>query len=556
MYRARFRRILFFFGKVTLGVIFWDILLARLGFRKIARRNRPARLRRAASRFRTLAIEMGGVMIKVGQFLSARLDVLPKEITEELAGLQDEVAPESFDDIRRELEASLQAPISEKFSYFEETPLASASIGQAHRAKIRTEPGDEQDFPPVVVKVQRPNIKTIIETDLSALKIVTGWLHRYPPIRKHVNAPALMKELDRSIHEEMDYLQEGKYAEMFAENFKERVEVLVPQVFWEYTTRRVITLEDVQGIKITDYDAIEAAGIDRAEVAQRLFNTYFQQIFEDHFFHADPHPGNLFVRLEPDSEAGDGPKWRLVFVDFGMAGSISDRMVDGLREFVIALGTGDAARAVRADQKLQFLLPGADLDLLERAYARVFENFWGKSTTEMVSMHGEQAAAFVREFGQLLYDMPFQMPEDMILLGRCLSILSGMCTGLDKDFNIWTSAGPWAKKLVEAEVGGGLDFWLKEIVNIITSAATLPKKMENLILQMEQGRLEVRIPELTRKIAQQERVQRRLVGAILFAAFFWGSVELYLAGEMIIAGVSGFFAVLCLGWALLFARRF
>ncbi|MCJ7626520.1 MAG: AarF/UbiB family protein, partial [Anaerolineaceae bacterium] len=522
MYKARFRRILFFFGKVTLGVIFWDILLAHLGFRKIARRNRPGRFRRAASHFRVLAIDMGGVMIKVGQFLSTRLDVLPREITEELAGLQDEVTAENFEDIKRELEDSLQAPLLEKYAYFEETPLASASIGQAHRAKIRAKPGDEEDYPPVVVKVQRPNIKKIIETDLSALRIVTGWLNRYPPIRKHANVPALLEELDRSIHEEMDYLQEGKHAEIFAENFRDRTEVLVPRIFWEYTTTRVITLEDVQGIKITDYDAIDAAGIDRAEVAQRLFNTYFQQIFEDHFFHADPHPGNLFVKPEPDTETGDGPKWRLVFVDFGMAGSISDQIVAGLREFVIALSTGDAARAVRADQYLHFLLPGADLDLLERAYARVFESFWGKSTSEMVSMHREEAIAFVREFGQLLYDMPFQMPEDMILLGRCLSILSGMCTGLDKDFNVWTSAGPYARKLVEAEMGKGLDFWLKEILNIITTAATLPKKIENLILQMEQGRLEIRVPELTRKIARQERGQRRLIGAILFAAFFWG----------------------------------
>ena len=331
-----------------------------------------------------MAVDMGGVMIKVGQFLSARLDILPSLVTDELAGLQDEVRAESFTDIRRVIESEFNQPLEAIFEGFQTEPLASASIGQVHKATLKAaledDPGQSASIP-VVVKVQRPNIQAIIETDLAALDVVTSWLERYRPLRKHVNLKALLREFSQSVHLEMDYLNEGKNAETFRKNFENNPQVLVPLVYWQSTTLRVLTLQDVLAIKITDYPAIEAAGIKRAEVANVLLDTYLKQIFEDQFFHADPHPGNLFVLPQPDAEkAGEeDPRipWRLVFVDFGMAGEVSKNIYEGLREMLVAFGTRDPARIVNSYKMLDVLLPGADLELLERAEGKLLDHLWG-----------------------------------------------------------------------------------------------------------------------------------------------------------------------------------
>ncbi len=554
MIRARYRRILAFFARAIAGVLYWDFFLSSIGMKASAHRTRPQRMKALAIEFRDLAIEMGGVMIKVGQFLSSRVDVLPREVTAVLADLQDEVSPETFDDIRRVLETSLSASLESKFDWFEEKPMASASIGQAHRARLTLpdENGNPQSHA-VVVKVQRPNIRDIVATDLAALNRVSGWLHRFRKIRKHANVQALMGELSRAVELEMDYIHEGRNAEQFAENFKEDSGVLVPRVFWEVTTREVITLADVQAIKITDYQAIEAAGIPRSEVADRLFNVYLKQILEDRFFHADPHPGNLFV--EPVGEKEDSPrKWRLVFVDFGMAGEITPKVMEGLREAVIALGTTDAARMVQAEQKLNFLLPSADLALLERAYQRLFERFSGKSTRDMMKMHSEETAAFFEEFSQLIYELPYQLPENMILLGRCFSILSGICTGLDPTFNLWTSVGPYTTRLMDMQGGRGLEFWLKEILDTLLVTVSLPRKVEGLIRHIESGKLEVTFTSLEQKITQLERSQWRFAEAILFSVFFFAAVQLYLADQVGLAAIPAAFAIFVLV-LLIFERR-
>jgi predicted unusual protein kinase regulating ubiquinone biosynthesis (AarF/ABC1/UbiB family) len=354
MFASRYRRIVLFFLRVVVSLFVWELILPRVGLRGLSQRTRSARLRGLAVRFRALAVRMGGVLIKVGQFLSSRLDVLPQEITAELAGLQDEVPPENFADIRRVAEAELGATLAQTFAAFDETPMAAASLGQAHRAQVRAT--DESPPQPVVVKVQRPQIEALIATDLAALGTVGGWLKRYPPIRRRADVPALLAEFTRILYEEIDYLAEGRNAETFAANFKGRAGVRIPRVIWSHTTRRVLTLEDVSALKITDYAAITAAGVDRAEVARRLFDTYLQQIFEDGFFHADPHPGNLFVSpLTPDSAEEDGGEasiaWQLTFIDFGMVGRVPSNLRAGLREAAIAVGTRDSARLVKAYQR-------------------------------------------------------------------------------------------------------------------------------------------------------------------------------------------------------------
>jgi predicted unusual protein kinase regulating ubiquinone biosynthesis (AarF/ABC1/UbiB family) len=549
MYRRRYRRIVGFFAQVVIGLLYWELALPRLGFRGRAERTRSQRLARIAVAFRALAVEMGGVMIKLGQFLSSRLDVLPVEITGELASLQDDVPEENLADIRALLEAELGAPAEAKFEFFDPVPMAAASLGQVHRARL-CEPAEAGDsICDVIVKVQRPNIERVIATDLAALRTVSRWLHRYSPIRKRADVDALLAEFSRVLYEEIDYLAEGHNAETFATNFQARAGIRIPRVIWPFTTRRVLTLENVEAIKITDYEAISEAGIDRAEVARRLFDTYLTQIFEEGFFHADPHPGNLFVSPGQDTPPGEEQVWTLTFVDFGMVGRIPERVQDGLREAFLGLATRDPARLVRAFQALGMLLPEADLSLLERAQARMMDQTWGRSLSEMQSMSHEQMEAMFYEFRELFYDMPFQIPEDLIFLGRTVAILSGMCSGLDPQFNPWEGIIPYAQKLMSGETVGAV-VWA-ELRRLVESLLRLPGRVDAVLDKLERNDLGVQTPQLDQRLDRLDRRLHHVMWAVVLAVLCLSGTQLLLAGRDIIGGVMlGGASVLFL-WLLL-----
>ena len=539
--RGRYFRILTFFAGVITRFILWDIVLRRLGFRGWARRTRSERFRREAVRFRALAIRMGGVMIKVGQFLSSRLDILPPEVTDELANLQDEVPAENFEEIRELAEAELAGPLTEIFASFDSKPLAAASLGQVHRARLKpvngaveedTQAGDYQD---VVVKIQRPDIASIVEVDLSALRRVGSWLMRYRPIREHADVPALLREFSTTLYEEINYEQEADNAEIFYENFADDPDVHVPRVVRALSTRRVLTLEDVYAIKITDYDEITAAGIDRGEVAERLLGTYLQQIFEDGFVHADPHPGNLFVTPLP-TEEGLPVRWQLTFVDFGMVARVPDSIKDSLRELVIAVGTRDASRVVKAYQMLDMLLPGADTNLIEQAEAQVFDRFWGMSMKEIRSISPDEVRNFAHQYRDLMLSMPFQVPQNLLFLARTVAILSGMCSGLNPDFNLWLQLAPYARKLVEEETSSGLDYWLDELGEMLQNLLALPGQTSRVLAQAEGSGLLVQSPQVSREVRSLSRSVDRLTGSILFAALLIGGIMLLNAGSTTYGG--------------------
>ncbi len=562
MIRDRYRRIVIFFARVILNFIFWDLLLARIGFRGWARRTRPARMQHIAVAYRKLAIDMGGVMIKVGQFLSARVDVLPIEITDELTDLQDEVPPADFEGIRRVAEAELAGPLEEIFASFEQTPLAAASLGQVHQAQLHVEGNppiqDEHGNPvlDVVVKVQRPGIEEIISTDLAALRTVGNWLKRYRPISRRANVPALLDEFTRTLYEEVDYLAEGRNAETFATNFSDQPDIRVPKVDWTHTTQRVLTLENVWSIKITDYEAITAAGIDRSEVAVRLLDTYLQQIFEDGFFHADPHPGNLFVRPLPVS-TNETPScsWQLTFVDFGMVGRVPTQIKDGLREMLIGVGTQDAHRVVQSYQTLGILLPGADLDALEKAESKIFERFWGKNMTELIRIDPAEVHDLMIEFRELIYTLPFQVPQDIIFLARTVSILSGMCTGLEPNFNLFDQLVPYAQKLISEEVRGGAEALLAEARNLVRALVSMPLKMETMLGKMGRGDIAVQTPEVSRQVKRLEGTMHQVSRSIVFAALFLGGIQLYLAHIHPLAEILLGISILGFLWVWITSRR-
>ncbi|MDI6696812.1 MAG: AarF/UbiB family protein [Anaerolineales bacterium] len=553
MIRARYRRIILFFARMLISLAVWELILPRIGFRRAARRTRPQRLRRSAKAYRTLAVQMGGVLIKVGQFLSSRVDILPPEFTDELKGLQDEVPPAPFDEIRRLAEIEYGAPLEQVFTRFEKQPLAAASLGQVHRAYLPDALTDQTadrssvdldrrslDGYNVVVKILRPNIEQLIETDLAALRTVGAWLHRYQPIRRRANVPALLEEFTRVLYEEIDYLAEGRNAETFAANFKNYPGVRVPRVIWTRTTRRALTLENVLAIKITDYETITSAGICRSEVASRLLNTYLKQIFEDGFFHADPHPGNLFVRPlspHPTEENEKGVAWELTFVDFGMVGRVPDNLREGLRELLIGVGTRDAHRVVQAYQKMDLLLPNADLALIERAGARVFERYWGKNMTELTSVSYQEMKDLAEEFRELIYQLPFQVPQNIIFLGRCVGILSGMCTGLDPQFNLWDHLAPFARKLITEEARAGWETWLAEAEKLARTFLLLPLKIDATLNKIERGEVSVQMPEVSQQVQRLERTLSNVTISVIFSAFLLSGVDLLLAGKELMGGV-------------------
>jgi predicted unusual protein kinase regulating ubiquinone biosynthesis (AarF/ABC1/UbiB family) len=552
--RMRYWRIVLFFARVTLSIIFWDIFLRRIGLGFIGNNSRTKRLRAIAVRFRALAIRMGGVMIKVGQFLSARLDVLPPEITDELAGLQDEVPPVDFESIRLQSELDLGASLNSIFLTFEESPLAAASLGQVHRAELNPKEAEALGFKNVVLKVLRPHIEQIVDVDMSAIRVVGGWLKRYRPVSDRVNVTAIVEEFAATLREEMDYLAEGKNAEVFATNFEDDRSVHVPRVVWAHTSRRALTLEDVSAIKITDYEAIEAAGINRAEVAQILFKSYLKQIFDDGFFHADPHPGNIFVTPLTEKNKDGSTAFKLTFVDFGMVGRMPDRLMEGLREAVISIGLQDSPRLVKAYQTLGVLLPSANLKLLEEAGAQLFDRFWGMNMNELRNIDHTEMMKFGLQFRELMLNMPFQLPENLLLLGRTIGILSGICTGLHSEFNMWQELTPYAKKLAEGEGGSQWDVFIEEAGSLAKTLIALPGRTERVLGRIERGELNVQMPMVNIQISYLERSLNRLTGGIVFLGLLVGGAILYdthlILGQALLGG-SG----LVLFYTLFLVRR-
>lgn len=464
-------------------------------------------------------------MIKLGQFMSTRLDVLPPAITNELVGLQDEVPAVSFEAIRALVERELGMPLEQAFASVDSEPLAAASLGQVHRAVLTA---DDQEFTGlrnVVVKVQRPGIDQVVDVDLRALRKVASWLNRIRLVYSRANMPVLMEEFAATCLEEIDYLNEAANAERFAHNFADNPRVRVPDMVWERSTRKVLVQEDVTAIKITDLDGLRAAGINPAEVADEFARVMLDQVLIDGFFHADPHPGNVFVQpLESTSEAE--PNWRLAFIDFGMMGQVTPGTMTALRKTVIAAASRDGAGMIEGMREIGVLMSNADTVELERAFVKVFERFGGIGFADLQKIDPREYRAFASEFTDIVRALPFQFPENFLLVVRALSLISGMCSSLNPEFNIWNAIEPYSAKLIRSEGGNFAQAFVKDALANLGIAARLPKRLDALITRAEGGQLSIRSPELERQTRKLNQTLRRIISAVLFGVLFIGGLIL------------------------------
>jgi predicted unusual protein kinase regulating ubiquinone biosynthesis (AarF/ABC1/UbiB family) len=365
--------------------------------------------------FRKTAVELGVLMIKLGQFLSSRADLLPQRALDVLSSLQDEVPPAPFSHVVSVIESELRRPVGELFSSLESQATAAASLGQVHKAVLATT-GEV-----VAVKVQRPNIQRLVNMDLSTIRFVIWIISRFVNTSEFIDLMAFYREFRRTIFEEIDYVREAANARRFAEMFKDRHGIMIPKVIDGYTSRRVLVLEWVDGIKVNDYAQLEAAGVSRHAVAKRTVEAYFYQFFEVGFFHADPHPGNIFVQpgLSPTDPT-------VAFVDFGMVGSLTRTTKQGLKDLFLGFVVNNAHAMVTALAHLGFIGEGANLAAIERGVGLMMEQYHGMTLGEARDLNVHEVAAEVED---LFYRQPFRIPAQFAFAGRAIGTLSGVQPG-------------------------------------------------------------------------------------------------------------------------------
>ena len=375
--------------------------------------------RRNAESILKTATELKGLIIKLGQILGARADIVPDEYIEVLSALHDTVPPKQYRVIKPHIERELGAKLDEVFAEFSREPIASASLAQVHRARLH----DGRD---VAVKVQYPDIEEIVRVDLQNIQVLTRVAGFF---MKDYDLQSMVDELSTNAPLELDFIHEGHNAEACAANFAGQDNIVVPKIYWEHTTKRVLVMEFVEGIKITDLEAMDAVGIDRQEVARLLTDSYFKQIFSHGFFHADPHPGNLFVQ--------PGPK--LVIVDFGIAKQLPDGFLGGFIRLVTALLSGNLEGLPKAFRDLGFRTKHDDDEVFnaigEAMVTRLSRNREYNENREMMSEFQSNMMQIIRE------NPVVSVPGDFLYLGRVLGLLAGLGVQLGSQVNMLEAMG-------------------------------------------------------------------------------------------------------------------
>lgn len=462
---------------------------------------------------RETMLELGPTFIKVGQLFSTRADLFPKEYVDELSKLQDEVPAFPYQMAVQTIESEFGRPLPELFQFFDPTPIAAASLGQVHRAQLHS--GEE-----IVVKVQRPGLEKLFKIDLHILRGIAQYLQNHPRFGKGGREwVPIYDECARILFLEIDYLNEGSNADTFRRNFRDSTEICVPKVYWRHSSPKVLTLEYLPGIKISNYEALEAAGLDRQALARIGARSYLQQLLNDGFFHADPHPGNIAAR----------PDGMLIFYDFGMMGHIQPGTKEKLMDTFLGVAQQDADKIIDSLTDLGAIKPGADRVPIRRSIEFMLKNFADKPFESQSFSFAE----ITDDIYEMAYDQPFRFPATFTFVLRAVSTLEGLGKGLDPSFNFMDVAQPFADQLLTNNSG----FGARELFNQLgqqvgqvgSLAVNLPRRIEQTLDRADRGELRLRV-----KAAETDRLLRRLnlgiiglVYSVLFVGALICSVVLY-----------------------------
>lgn len=389
-------------------------------------------------------IELGSTFIKIGQFLSSRTDLLPKEFILALSKLQDSLPPIPFSEVKSLVEKELRKPLDAVFQSFEKEPIASASIGQVHKAELLS--GQS-----VVVKIQRPDLNTLFYQDLAILRCLAVFFERHTALGKYREWVQMVDEVGRTLFEEIDFIQEGRNADKLRKNLKYEERTYIPKIFWQYTTRKLITIEYVPGIKITDIDSLAVNNINPKELAVSLVNIYFKQFFEDGFYHADPHPGNIVVR-----KRGDDPE--IVFYDFGMVGRINKQIRDELAGVLISVIGNDTETLIATLKRLELIKPGVDIEPIKRVIEQAAYKYYDGEKLESLAL-----AHIEDDLEKLFREKPMRLPSKFTYTLRATGELEGVCRTLDPDFSLTAVAKPFLQNWILKNTPGSTWTYLKAL---------------------------------------------------------------------------------------------
>lgn len=499
----RYREIIYVLVKYGFGELVDQLDLAvylplsrRWGRREVVEKphlTTPERVRLAIE-------ELGPTFIKLGQIMSTRPDLIPPPYLAELEKLQDTVPPAPWQVVKEELEQELGASLEQVFVSFETEPVAAASLAQVYCATL---PGGEE----VVVKVQRPNIERVIETDLEIFFDLARLLQERTPLGELYDLPEIAEDFAFTLRAEMDYRREGYNAERFRRNFAHEPYLHIPQVYWDYTTRRVIVFERIRGIKIDDVQALDAAGLDRHQIALNCARMIVKEILEDGFFHADPHPGNFVVMDEGIIGA----------MDFGMVGHLSQRLKEDLvRLFVVAVQL-DSEGVVEQLIRMSAAPRGVDVERLRRDIERLLTKYQGLPLKEI------RAQEVVREIIPVAYRHRLRLPSDLWLLVKTLNMLEGVGLRLDPDLDIFAESQPYVDRFIREMTSPR--FWGRKVMQGAGEwgelFAVLPRRIPRFMDRVEAGDLELtlKLKEMSNALGKIDRIANRLAVSILVAAF-------------------------------------
>lgn len=453
--------------------------------------------------------ELGAAFVKLGQLISTRPDIFPEEYCAAFAKLTDSSIPVPFDELEAVIEADLVTSVDEAYAWFDRVPVAAASIGQVHRARLH-------DGRRVVVKIRRPGVAAEVHEDLDILRNLANRLVRTSQTLADMDFVRLVDEFSASLRAELDYVVEARACEEIGTSFQDDPSVNIPWIHWQNTTPRVLTMEELSGVRIDDLEALEEAGIDRPALAKRSADVFIRMVFEDGVFHADPHAGNLFV--EDDGTIG--------IIDFGSVGRINEGMRRQFAKMMLAFVKGNPDAIVRA---LLEIAPSGSLDrsLLRSDVAKMTDRLDGSTLAEVrVDQLGSELFAIVRRHR-------LSLPPELVQLFRMLTIADGLGRKIDPEFDINGALAPFAERLVQQRMDPFA--WAGRLKDVASSAAEfgidLPDFARKLVDRIDSGTLDVHIraSELDPMVARLERTGDRLVAALIVGSMITGGTNILVA---------------------------